>query len=298
VVPTLVVSAPGFLAALREHAPEARFQAPVAGKGLGLRIAGSLASTAALVAAFYVWGIPVVAEVAAARVPIAWEEKLGQVVVDQLAPPAERCTDPQAQAAAEAIVARLAAARPSPYHYKVAIARNEQINAFAAPGGYVVVFTGLLKKTKRPEELAGVLAHELQHVQRRHTTKALLRQASMQLLLSALTGDMGQVGQALGIAGTVGTLGYQRADEAEADREGMRILQAARLDGQGMIEAFEMLRREADAPSHARLPGFLSTHPDTGDRIAALRRLVREAHGAPRPFAPAIDWEAATGGCD
>jgi predicted Zn-dependent protease len=292
VVPTLVISAPGFLDALREQAPDARFRAPASATRRWSGVAGMLAATAGLVAGFYVWGIPVLADVAAAHVPIAWEEALGKAVSEQLAPPERRCTDPRAQVAAEAIVARLAAARPSPYTYRVAIAQDDDVNAFAAPGGYVVVYTGLLKRTKRSEELAGVLAHELQHVQRRHTTKALLRQASMQLMISALTGDMGQIAQAVSAAGVLGTLGYQRADEADADREGMRMVQAAHLDGQGMVDAFEMLRQVDDV----KLPAFLSSHPDTGDRIAALKRVMAEAHGVPKPLK--LDWHEAIGGCD
>lgn len=280
----LEVAEDGFLAAVRAVAPAARLRGPMPIAPYLGWLAGCVAATAAIVVGTYQWGIPWVAGAVAQHVPVAWEERFGEAVATELAPPKERLDDPALQSAVQRIVDRLAAARPSPYTYKVAIARNPEVNAFAAPGGYVVVYTGLLSKTKRPDELAGVLAHELQHVQHRHTTKALLRQASMQLLLSALTGDTGQVGQALGAAGTLGTLGYQRADEAEADRDGLRTMVAAGYEPDGMIDMFKTLQAEVqDDGRLARGLTFMSTHPNTGDRIRVLGKLADTL--APHPHA-------------
>ena len=118
------------------------------------------------------------------------------------------------------------------------------INAFAAPGGQVVILRGLLEKTASPEQLAGVLAHELQHVYQRHTTRAILEQTATTFLLSAISGDLSG-GLAWGLEGarTLGSLHYSRTHEREADIEGLRMMQAARLDPAAMIS---LLRGHAE----------------------------------------------------
>jgi Zn-dependent protease with chaperone function len=81
----------------------------------------------------------------------------------------------------------MAAAPGSPYHVRLLVADSPVVNAFAAPGGRIVVFRGLLEKTGRPEELAGVLAHEMQHVVLRHPLEAILRQISLRALAAVLS---------------------------------------------------------------------------------------------------------------
>src|SRR3990172_9285847 len=106
----------------------------------------------------------------------------------------------------------------------------------AVPGGHIVVFRGLLKRARIPEEFAGVLAHEVQHVLQRHVMRALLQHASTGLLVVALTGDVsGAMAYGLEAALTLGTLQYSRVAEEEADREGIRMLLAARGEPGGVV---------------------------------------------------------------
>lgn len=284
----LAVATPGFLSALARQAPDARPQKPQSGTfklSTGLAAVGALVGGAAVI---YLWGLPFVAEVATRSVPIAWEEKLGRAVVHKLVDDKAPPVSPQTVAAVERIVGTLMPPGRSKYTYRVKVTKNDDVNAFAAPGGYIVVNTGLLEKTRNAEELAGVLAHEIQHVEKRHTTRGLLRQLSLQLLISALTGDTGQLGQVLGAAGTLGTLGYQRGDEAEADREGMALMQQARLDPKGMVGVFELLAREGnDMPRGLE---YLSSHPATGERMAEMKRLAAKATYAPVPLLGELDW--------
>ncbi len=157
------------------------------------------------------------------------------------------------------------------------------------PGGYIVVNRGLLEKTETPEELAGVLAHEVQHVVQRHATRALFREMSVRILLASLTGDANGLGQALSAAGKLGGLRYQRGDEEAADRDGMKMLQAARIDPSGMISFFRRLAREGQRGPQA--PAYLSTHPQTADRILQLERLAAQAHYTPVTLLPGYLWE-------
>jgi len=163
------------------------------------------------------------------------------------------------------------------------------VNAFAVPGGQVVLLRGLVERLRTPEELAGVLAHEIQHVLQRHATRLLLQHASTGLLLVAVSGDMTAV-MAYGIesARVLGTLSYSRQLESEADVEGLRMLLAADIDPRGMIAFFETLRAgERGLPSS---PRYLDSHPLAAERVESLKRLAASISHRSRPLLPDREW--------
>jgi Zn-dependent protease with chaperone function len=296
----VLVSDPLFLVALRTAGQDVarHFHDPTRRR---FRIQLTLLAAAgvvALTAALYVWGIPALAAAAAARVPVSWEERLGRAIADELAPAAERCEDPAGARALDQVTRRLLApAGPVPYAVRVIVVDRPAINAFAVPGGYTVILRGLLERAGRPEELAGVLAHELQHVLHRHATRQLLADASTGLLISALTGDIsGTLALGLDAARTLGRLRYSRSAEEEADAEGMRLLLAAGVDPAGMIAFYELLRKEA--PQLPASLEYLSTHPTTESRIERLRSLAAAA--PPRGIGPLLsdpEWADLRGIC-
>ncbi len=291
----LLIAEPGFLVSLRRIGQEAtgHFHDP---SRRGRRAALALLSAVGAVAgglAIYFWLIPFAADTVAMRVPVAWEERLGRSVAQELAPPGRHCRDPQVAKAIEEIMGRLGRELPgTPYTFRVAVVNDRRVNALAAPGGYILVFRGLLERTRTPEELAGVLAHELQHVIRRDVTRALLRHASTELLLRAMMGDpTGVMAYGLEAARTLAALKYSREAEAQADAEGLRLLLAAGIDPAGMLAFFEQLL--ASEQRQARLPQYFSTHPDAQDRLIRLRALAGEAQTAPpTPLLPQADWSA------
>jgi predicted Zn-dependent protease len=259
-------------------------------------VAAGLAAVA-FAAVLYLWVIPFAASLVAERVPVEWEERLGRTVMDRLAPVAERCTEPEGIRQLDAMVARLTATIPdSPYTIRVAVVDAKAVNAFAAPGGYVVLFRGLIENAGTPDQVAGVLAHEIQHVVRRHVTRALVQQASAGLLLTALTGDAsGALVFGVEAARMLGTLRYSRRNEDEADVEGLRMLQAAGIDPAAMIAFFESLRRkDLKLPEALR---YLSTHPTTEERIARLRALTATTPVPPTPALTAEGWAALRAVC-
>jgi predicted Zn-dependent protease len=134
-----------------------------------------------------------------------------------------------------------------------------------------------------------VLAHEIQHVVQRHATRALFRESSIRVLIAALTGNANGLAQALNAAGKLGGVRYQRGDEEAADRDGMKMLQAARIDPSGLIGFFRRLAQEEQ--SGPRIPAYLSTHPQTADRIQRLERLATQAHYTPVKLLPGYPWE-------
>jgi predicted Zn-dependent protease len=175
--------------------------------------------------------------------------------------------------------------------YTFTVLNTPDVNAFAVPGGYIVVLRGLLEEMRTAEELAGVLAHEIQHVLRRHSTKALVQHISTGLLLTAVSGDVSGV-MAYGLEGArvLGQLSYGRAAEEEADILGMRLVIAAGLDPQGMIAFFEATQKdERRGPGR---PVYLSSHPGAADRIARLTRLAQAAPPPRRPALGETEWAA------
>lgn len=289
----LLIGDVAFLSALRAAAPDAAraFHDPRR-RRLRAGLAGLAAVAAvALGAGLYVWGIPAVAAIAAARVPVAWEVALGETAMAQLAPPSRRCADPERQRRIDEITGTLVATLPEPrYPFLVTVVDQPMVNAFATPGGFIVIFHGLLDRTASAEELAGVLAHEIQHVVHRDATRAILRQASTGILLAALLGDVGGV-VAFGAesARVLGDLRHSREAERDADRDGMRMLHAAAVDPEGMLAFFRgMQEREGPTLAPAR---YVSTHPPAGDRLQALAALAAQRARPPVKLLADYDWE-------
>jgi predicted Zn-dependent protease len=294
----LLIGDIGFLSAARAVAPEAGHLHDPAHRRFRVGLTfGALVTAVALALAIYYVGIPAFAQVAASRVPVSWEESLGASIVEHFAPPSRRCEDPVRQARIDAIVGQLTAkAQPQPYTFRVTIVNSSVVNAVAAPGGPIIVFRGLLERTESAEELAGVLAHEVQHVLHRHVTRAIFQQASTGVLMAALVGDVSSV-VAYGLEGarTLGDLQMSRGAESEADREGMRLLQDAGIDTAGMITFFDKL--SARERGGDIVPRYLRTHPTTAERIATLRMLAAAAARPERRLLPDDEWDSVKNLC-
>lgn len=289
----LVVSDESFLRAVREAAPaqRGRFKPPAARSvRVVLFILTPFAIAASLVVLFG-WGLPAFVGSVARRIPVSWERQLGEAVVEHLAPEDQRCGNPATAKAMQTILARLTAGSPpSPYRYDVYVISSDIPNAFAAPGGTIVFTAGLLELTSAPEEVAGVMAHEIQHVLQRHGTQSIVRELSLRALLRLATGDLGGLGTALKTAGQIGALQYRREDEASADRGAVVMLAAARVDPRGMVTVLEKMR---DHPMNRfQPPAYLSTHPALDERIAELTRLTAGASVSTPPLLPGRTWSA------
>ena len=288
----LVVRDVEFLTGLHEAAPHVgqRFHDPARRPSrLRLTVLAALGVIVTTVG-IYLWGIPTLANLAATLVPVSWEERVGQAAASYLAPPGLRCTDPQLRIAMNEILGVLTAASPRfPYTLRVDVVNSPLINAIAIPGGHIVVFHGLLEHTRSPEEFAGVLAHELQHVMRRHATRAMIQNTSTGVLLAALSGDVtGPLVYGVQAARALGDLHYSRRAEEEADAEGMSMLLAARVDPAGMIGFFDVLQKQEG--THATAFKYLSTHPIASDRIARLKGMALDWRATPVKLLPGTDW--------
>lgn len=231
------------------------------------------------------------------RIPVEEEARLGDLVLAQTRARMELTDRGPAADAVRLIGERLTPGYPSArsdraradgsprLEYRWFVADRPETNAFAAPGGVVVVFSGLIRATETPEELAGVIAHEVSHAELRHSLRAMAKRLGLRALLSLALGDLS--GSALeGAAANLTELQFSRDAEREADAEGLKRMVAARIEPEGMLRFFERLR----AADGAAVPAFLSTHPATAERLEALRRELGAVKVAPAPLG--IDWAA------
>jgi hypothetical protein len=245
---TLLVPDAAFLQSLHEASPHvgARFHDP---RRRSARLRWTIVAAGGVLAAtvaIYLWGIPLLAALVAAR-----SGGVGGDLGRSRWPTWHclgRCVTGGGRGDGRDRGAAHGRGPPSPYTMRVYVVNRPVVNALAAPGGYVVIFHGLLERTGTPEELAGVVAHELQHILRRHTTRAVIQDVGTGLLLMALTGDVtGPLAYGLQAARALGELRYSRRNEEDADVEGMKMLLAARVDPAGLITFFEKMQREEGA---------------------------------------------------
>lgn len=158
------------------------------------------------------------------------------------------------------------------YPIQLTLVKSDIVNAYALPGGQVVVYTGILKKINTPEALAALLAHECSHVNERHSLKGLLRNAANGILIAVVFNDAtGVSGAVLSNANTLNGLRYSRSLEVEADKKGCDVLMANGLDVKGMQELLQVLEKMGDMPHTL---SFLSTHPLTKERLKATQQYI------------------------
>jgi len=237
--------------------------------------------------AAYAWGAPILADWLARRLPPSVEESLGNGVAERMADSTQQCGDSATLADLRGVLDRIVtAAGPTPYRFRMIVARDTTINAFAAPGGFIVVNSGLLAAARTPEEFAGVLSHEVQHVLHRHSTRAILREVPLRIALATLTNGSG-FESAAALAGNLGALRYRRGDESEADLDGIRLLAAAEIDRRGAVSFMRTL--ESQDGGGPRMVTYLSSHPRTAERVAQLQSLSDSL--ATKPVRPLLSDE-------
>ncbi|WP_298069327.1 M48 family metallopeptidase [uncultured Mailhella sp.] len=211
------------------------------------------------------------------------EMKMGRefsVLVTSSMPMAD---DPEIREYAQSIVDRIVSVLPpQPYKFPVQVVLHDSLNAFAAPGGFVFVYSGLMMQLRHESELAGVLAHEIAHVTQRHIAGRVERGKVMSLaslagMLAGLAAGIAGGGDAGGAlmagsmaASSAAMLNYSRVDEDDADRFGMQYLIKAGYPSTGMGGAFEVLKSQ-DWGIRGSMPTYLSTHPDLNLRLARIR---------------------------
>jgi Zn-dependent protease with chaperone function len=294
----LVIERDSFLTAVRQIAPQSgtRFHRLEGRTHRWKWIVAAAVAAIVLSSVMYFWGVPALASLMARFVPVSWEERLGRSVASMLEVEEMRKGDSAGASGVDQIVEKLLQAEPeNPYTFEVTVVCDDMVNALALPGGRILLFDGLVQIADTPDQLAGVIAHEIQHVLKRHTTRALFQEMSGQALLSVLVGETTATPFALEGVAALADLHHQRSHEVEADREGMLLLQRAEADPRGMVDMFKnMSEEDLDLPRSIQ---YLSSHPQTEDRIRDLEQLAAQAEHTPAPLLTEEEWSALQKAC-
>ncbi len=257
---------------------------------------------------------PKLVEQSAYLIPYELEKTIGKQASSSLVRGKKECVAAEGRAALNEAFQKLKAQTSRDIKYKVFVVEDKFMrNAFAAPGGYLFIFSEIIESAKTPEEVLGVLAHEISHVDLYHTTKGLMRSLGMQFVLSLMIGGT----SVEGVANFLSQMNYSREDETEADMHGREIMLAAKMDPKGIRKFFEGMKAFED-DMFSEITGepkkensekawteivmdlpiweYLSTHPDTEKRI---KRLAEQEENM--DFKPALtqkQWDALKNICD
>ena len=218
------------------------------------------------------------------------ESRLGRMIMRDIRRSGQVVEDPLVTEYVNDIGSRIAAqTNDGDHEFTFFVVNDERINAFALPGGYIGLHTGLLEATRSEDELAGVIAHEVAHVTQRHIARAIHANSRQSILSTAMmlgaiivaaAGGSSDAAQGA-IAVAQGTaiqqqINFTRTNEYEADRIGITALADAGFDPYGMASFFEVLSRQTTTSPEMRAPEFLRTHPVTSARVAEARSRARE----------------------
>jgi Zn-dependent protease with chaperone function len=253
-------------------------------------IGWSIAATVSLLL-MAVFGVPEIANRLAPFMPYGFDRKLGEAVDVQVRSSLSsgfECGQAEAQkpgrAAFDKMVGQLERAAELPFPLRVIVIRNSDANAFALPGGYIYVHQGLVEKSERPDELAGVIAHEIGHVANRDGTRSALQAAGLSFLFGMMLGDFVGGGAVILATNAILKNSYSRDVEADADAYGVRLMTKAGGDPRALGT---ILQRIAGTHSGMKI---LLDHPETEDRVTAIN--LMSPAGPVRPLLDPKEWAA------
>ena len=253
-----------------------------------------------LVGALIYFTLPKLVEPIATLVPLEWERSLGKRVLASIPGAELSCHGHAGVEALSNLTARLSAVMELPYPVKVSVAELEFENALAAPGGYIVIGNSLLIEMQSPNELAGVLAHEMAHIAERHPMSRAVRTMGVSLIFEMLIGgDSGLTDTLAQGAGILLMFSHSRDDERIADHISLDALKQARIQTDGLAAFFTRLEKKyahLENGSLGAVMAWLSTHPSFAERrqSAAITPSATELRAAMSD----PEWTALKSICD
>lgn len=239
----------------------------------------------AMLSALVLLGLWTAPALVARFIPRSVEARLGALMVGDFG--GRTCSTPEGDAAVAALKARLGADLPAA---DVRVVDIPIVNAVALPGGHVLIFRGLIAQADSPDEVAGVLAHEMGHVEHRHVMQALVRQLGLSVVLGGLDGNVG------GYTNALLSAGYSRSAESEADGYAIDTLTRAQVSPLGAAGFFKRMgKAEVKAEGATALMGYFASHPMSSQREARFAAAARGKQH--RPALDAAQWQALRGIC-
>lgn len=199
------------------------------------------------------------------------EKQLGDVIIKNLSESNKEVRSAELNKIADLIKVRICLANDiDPEELDILIYKNDEVNAFALPGNYIVLYTGLAAFSNSPEELAGVIAHEIAHIKERHVMKKMAKEVGMSMLFTMAGGEatyeiIKQVAQ------TASSTAFDRDHEREADEKAAVYLANAEIDPEHLANI--LFRMSQEQPNFPKQLVWLSTHPDSKDRASNILKL-------------------------
>ena len=246
----------------------------------------------AIGAGLFVGGYFIVKEIGKSDLDLSYEvsyeqeEKLGNMMKDMIWDEYETVDNNVADSALNQITERLLKALDTThYRYEFNIIKNNQINAFTIPGGNIYVFSELMKVAETPEEVAAVIAHEIGHAENRHVVTKLIQELSITAIVGVLSGGDPSVLTNI-LTSIVGNT-FSRAQEEEADKFALELLEKAQISPKSLAQFFKRLN-EKDLDYDENLE-ILMTHPHNDKRIDQVRRYKTKNGFKAVPFD--LDWK-------
>ncbi len=215
------------------------------------------------------------------------EERLGRSVAVQVAAGSGDCQAAEGVAALAHLQARLGAPGLHRVPFTLHVVDGKLVNAFALPGGHIVVFRGLLDFTQHPNELAGVLAHEMGHSDLRHPIEIIIKRGTGALAVGLLLGDVTGISSTIVLAQIMVQAAYTRDAEAAADDEAFATLARAGIAATPFADFFERLEKKEGGATG--MFALLETHPASIDRAARARAADQKGGG---DALNAAEWQA------
>jgi Zn-dependent protease with chaperone function len=259
-------------------------------------IGWTLAAAASLVVVA-VWGLPRIATELTPVIPHAVERRLGAAIERQVRASLDthhtgaafECGNGEKEKAGRAafdkLMREIERGADLPVPLTARVVRQRDANAITLPGGYIYVFEGLLDKASTPDELAGVIAHEVGHVAHRDGTRTVLQAAGLSLLFGMLLGDFVGGGAVVFAAKIILQTNYSRAAESAADEYGVALIDKIGGDPRGLARLLSQIA----GTTHPG-PKILLDHPETSERVALIEKM---AGSAPvRPLLAVGEWTA------
>jgi Zn-dependent protease with chaperone function len=263
-------------------------------KGVASIVGWSLAAAVSIVLVV-LFGVPLAAERLTPLVPASFEQRLGDIADAQMKVifRAKRCGDAAGQASFEKLVGALRQSAGLDNSVQSAVLATPIPNAFALPGGRIYLFDGLLAKARNPDEVAGVLAHELGHLRHRDSMRELIHNGGTSFLIGLLFGDITGSGALIFASRTMVTTSYSRDAEANADTFAIETMH--RL-GRPAKPMGELILRVTGKERGSRL-SLVASHPLTEDRVARMSKADADAAITGPPLLSSTEWEALKGIC-
>lgn len=166
------------------------------------------------------------------------------------------------------------------YPIEITVVKSPEVNAFAIPGGHIVVYDAILDNMKSPEELAALLGHEASHIALRHSLNNIFRNLARQMFLALIFGnDAGITTVVVENADKLKGLEYSRELETEADNNGMKLMYENKVDTEGMVRLMNLLNNASEGSS--KTVNFLSTHPVFEKRVANVKEQLSNYPSSP-----------------